>query len=69
MSRFEMIEKLVEARVAECKKQNLEKFGNNDFMRQNENPDTWRKHYKSYPMRSRTMPQFSLTGEYNRYYG
>ena len=69
MSRFEMVEKLVEARVAECKKQNLEKFGNNDFTRQNENPDTWRKHYKYYPMRSRTMPQFSLAGEYNRYYG
>ena len=38
-------------------------------MSQNENPDTWRKHYKSYPMKSRTMPQFSLIGEYNRYYG
>lgn len=68
MSRFEIIEKLVEARVAECKKQNLEKFCNNDFARHNENPDTWRKHYKSYPMRSK-MPQFSLSGEYNRYYG
>ena len=41
MSRFEIIEKLVEARVAECKKQNFEKFGNNDFARQNENTDTW----------------------------
>ena len=69
MSRFEIIEKLVEARVAECKKQNFEKFGNNDYDRVNENPDMWRKHYKSYPMRSKTMPMFSLVGEYNRYYG
>ena len=69
MSRFEIIEKLVEARVAECKNQNLKKFGNNDFARQNENPDTWRKHYKSYPMESRTMPQFALVVEDNRYDG
>lgn len=69
MKRFEIIEMLVKARVEECKKQNLEKFGNNNYDRVNENPDTWRKYYKSYPMRSRTMPMFSLVGEYNRYYG
>lgn len=69
MSRFEIIEKLVEARVAECKKQNLEKFGNNNFARENENADKWRKHYKTYPMRSKKFPMFSLVGEYNRYYG
>jgi hypothetical protein len=69
MSRFEIIEKLVEARVAQCKKQNFEKFGNNDFARVNENPDTWRKFYKTYPMRSKKFPMFSLVGEYNRYYG
>lgn len=69
MKRFEIIEKLVEARVKECKQQNFEKFGNNDYDRKNERPDMWRKHYKSYPMRSRTTPQFSLVGEYNRYYG
>lgn len=69
MSRFEIIEKLVEARVAECEKQNFEKFGNNDFARENENTDKWRKHYKTYPMRSKKFPMFSLVGEYNRYYG
>jgi hypothetical protein len=69
MKRFEIIEMLVNARVAECKKQNFEKFGNNDTPRVNENPDAWRKFYKSYPMRSKTTPMFSLMGEYNRYYG
>ena len=68
MKRFEIIEKLVEARVAECKRENFEKFGNNDIERVNENPDMWRKLYKTYPMRSRTCPAFSLMAEYERYY-
>lgn len=68
MTRFEMIEKIVAARVAECKEQNFKKFGNNDVARVNENPDMWRKHYKTYPIRSKTCPMFSLTAEYNRYY-
>ena len=69
MSKSEIIEKLVEARVAQCKKQNFEKFGNNDFARVNENQNTWKKYYKTLPMRSRKYPQFSLIAEYNRYYG
>ena len=68
MKRFESNEKLVEARVAECKRENFKKFGNNDVKRVNENPDMWRKHYKTYPMRSRTCPAISLMAEYERYY-
>ena len=63
MSRFEIIEKLVEARVAECKRENFKKYGNNDVERVNENPDMWRKHYKTYPMRSQKYPAFSLVVE------
>ena len=68
MKRFEIIEKLVVARVAECKRENFKKFGNNDVARVNENPDMWRKLYKTYPMRSQKYPAFSLMAEYERYH-
>ena len=69
MTRIEIINKIVEARVEQCRKQNLKKFGNNDFTRKNENADKWRNMYRDYPMTSKTMPAFSLAGEYERFYG
>lgn len=67
MSRTELIEKIVEARVEQCKKQNLEKFGNNDYSRQNENAENWRKLIKTYPMTSKNG--YSLQNQYDYFYG
>ena len=68
MTRKELTAKIVEARVKQCKEQNFKKFGNNDFARENENPDKWYNLYKTYPMTSRTQPNFSLVHEYERFY-
>ena len=69
MTKAELITKIVEARVEQCRRQNFKKFGNNDFVRKNENADAWRKMYRDYPMTSKKMPAFSLEGEYERFYG
>ena len=68
MERKELIEKVVEARVKECRLANFRKFGNNDVPRVNENPNTWRNLYKTYPMISRNG-MFCLVSEYQRFYG
>ena len=69
MSKEELIEKIVEARVGQCKQQNFKKFGNNDFARKNENANEWRRLYRGYPITSKTAPSFSLSSEYERFYG
>lgn len=48
MTRKEIILKIAQARVEQCRQQNFEKFGNNDLPRENENIDKWINHYKSY---------------------
>ena len=67
MKRAEIIKRIAIKRVEQCKKQNFEKFGNNDFPRQNENLQTWIKHYSKYPLKSKSV--FSLENEYRRFYG
>lgn len=69
MTKQELIEKIVEARVEQCKKQNLKKFGNNNFARKNEDSNKWRRLYRSYPMASKVTSMFSLVSEYERFYG
>lgn len=66
LNRFELIEKIVDARVEECRKQNFEKFGNNDHPRQNENRNVWKNLYKTYPITSKDC--FCLARQYDRYY-
>jgi hypothetical protein len=66
MTRKELIEKIVEARVNQCKKENSVKYGDG-FARKNENPETWRNLYKSYPIVSKSCPMFSLSREYETY--
>ena len=36
MTRGELMKKVIDARVEQCRKQNFKKFGNNDFPRKNE---------------------------------
>lgn len=67
MTRKEIIDKLVIARVEECKKINDKKFGKNHLLRVNENPKTWEKYYKNMPMTSKKYPAFSLIGQFKCY--
>lgn len=67
MSRKELISKIVDARVAQCKKENEKKFSDG-LARKNENKKIWENLYKSYPITSKTTPSFSLSAEYDRYY-
>lgn len=39
MTRGELMKKVIDARVEQCRKQNFKKFGNNDLPRKNENPN------------------------------
>lgn len=64
MKRTELLQKVVEARVQQCRKANFEKFGDN-LPRMNENPKTWISLYRNYPMKSRNG-QFCLVSEYER---
>lgn len=66
LNRFELIEKIIDKRVEECKKENFKKFGNNDFPRENENRKNWEKLYKAYPVKSTDC--FCLACEYDSYY-
>lgn len=68
LKRKKLINLLVAARIEQCKKDNLKKYGNNDFLRENEKPSTWLHFYSTYPMKSKKYPQFSLEGEYRRFY-
>ena len=63
MNRTELLQKVVEARVQQCRQQNFEKFGNNDLPRMNENPQRWLRIYRTYPMQSKNG-QFCLVSAY-----
>ena len=67
MTRGELVKKVIDARVEQCRKQNFKKFGNNDLPRKNENPNEWYKLYKTYPMESKKYPWISLIHEYELY--
>lgn len=63
LTRNDIIELIVAARVQKCMEENFNKFGNNDFQRKNENPDKWRIFYKKYPMFSKYP--FCLSKEFD----
>ena len=67
MTKPELIEKIVTARVEECKKDNEKRY-HDGIPRTSEDPEVWRNHYKSYPVFSKKYPAFSLSAEYDRYY-
>ena len=67
MSRAELIKKIIDARVSQCKAENKKKFGDS-LPRMNENRNQWFALYKTYPMVSKAQPQFSLVSEYERFY-
>ena len=67
MTRKELIEKIVEAQIADCKARNNKKFGDN-LPRMNENKEKWEKFYSTYPMTSKKYPAFSLVGVYDSFY-
>lgn len=63
MTRGQMIAKIAEVKVAECKAKNEKKFGDG-LPRMNENFNYWVKFLDTYPMESKKYPAFSLIGEY-----
>ena len=67
MTRSQIIKKIVEAQVADCKARNNNKFGDN-LPRVNENLEKWEKFYSTYPMTSKKYPAFSLAGVYDSLY-
>lgn len=69
MTRKELLEKVIAARIAECKAINIEKYGKTeDYPNYNEKPSAWASFYKTCPMTSKSDP-FALANEYERYYG
>lgn len=62
LNRFELIEKIIDAKIEQCKKENFAKHGNT-LPRQNENRKNWEKLYKTYPITSSTC--FCLASEYD----
>ena len=63
MTRKQMIEKIANAKVEECKERNKKKF-DDGLPRMNENFSYWVKFLETYPMESKKYPAFSLIGEY-----
>lgn len=68
-TRTELIDMIAAARSIQCKQQNFEKFGNNDYKRRNESILNWKNLYKTYPMTSKKYPEFSLVSLYERFCG
>ncbi len=68
MTRSQLISKIVDAQVAECKARNNKKFGDN-LPRVNENREKWEKLYATYPMTSKKYSTFSLAAVYDSFYG
>ena len=66
MTKTQLINKIVEAQVAECKANNDKKFSDG-LPRMNENREFWRKYLDTLPLISKKYPAFSLAGMYESY--
>ena len=67
MTRSQITEKIIDARIAECKTNNEKKFSDG-LPRMNENREFWGKYLSTLPLVSKKYPAFSLVGMYEAYY-